>query len=281
MPENARISPQTGHRLFSHITMNWRGRPLTGHEVIVNSIAATTTRTGLTVRAELDPGSYPTGTEISDAQMAAVPLARADRRPPRRARPDDLGGYRGPGAGRGQGPPAQGPRLAQPGRDARREFEYVRHGTISIIAAMNVTTGEVITERIHRNDSAAFTGFLAMLHQMIPPHLRIHLIMDNGSSHTSRVTRAWLAAHPRFAVTYTPKHASWLNMIGQWLGVLTRRVLRRGDFASRDDLEAKITAFAIRHNKTARPYRWGYDVGADHARYLERHPSPNPCPPSR
>ena len=64
------------HRLFSHITLNWRGRPLTSHEVIVNSIAATTTRTGLTVRAGLDPGSYPTGTEISDAQMAAVPLAR-------------------------------------------------------------------------------------------------------------------------------------------------------------------------------------------------------------
>ena len=64
------------HRLFSHITMNWRGRPLTSHEVIVNSIAATTTRTGLTVHAELDTGSYPTGIEISDAQMAAVPLAR-------------------------------------------------------------------------------------------------------------------------------------------------------------------------------------------------------------
>src|SRR2546430_2856952 len=64
------------HRLFSHITMNWRGRPLTSHQVIVNSIAATTTRTGLTVRAGLDPGSYPTRTEISDAQIAAVPLAR-------------------------------------------------------------------------------------------------------------------------------------------------------------------------------------------------------------
>jgi transposase len=64
------------HRLFSHITMNWRGRPLTSHEVIVNSIAATTTRTGLTVRAELDPGSYPAGVEISDAQMAAIPLVR-------------------------------------------------------------------------------------------------------------------------------------------------------------------------------------------------------------
>jgi transposase len=165
----------------------------------------------------------------------------------------------------------------RPGQDARREFEYVRHGTISIIAAMNVTTGEVIAERIHRNDSAAFTGFLAMLHQMIPSSLRIHLIMDNGSSHTSAATRAWLAAHPRFAVTCTPKHASWLNMIEQWFGVLTRRLLRRGDFTSRDDLEAQITAFTIRHNKNARPYKWSYDADAEHARYLQRHPGPEPA----
>jgi transposase len=170
---------------------------------------------------------------------------------------------------------------ARPGRDARREFEYIRHGTISIIAAMNVTTGQVIAERIEKNDSATFTAFLAMLHQMIPPVLRIHLIMDNGSSHTSRATRAWLADHPRFSVTYTPKHASWLNMIEQWFGVLTRRLLRRGDFTSRDDLETKITAFTIRYNKTARPYKWSYDADAEHARYIERHPSPTPHPPTR
>jgi transposase len=167
---------------------------------------------------------------------------------------------------------------ARPGQDTRREFEYVRHGTISIIAAMKVTTGQVIAERIHRNDSAAFTGFLAMLGQMIPPHLRIHLIMDNGSSHTSRATRAWLAARPRFAVTCTPRHASWLNMVEQWFGVLARRLLRRGEFTSRDDLEAKITAFTIRHNKHARPYKWNYDADADHARYLERHPPPEAPP---
>src|SRR6266496_3119082 len=167
-------------------------------------------------------------------------------------------------------------RPGRPGRDARREFDYIRHGTVSILAAMNVTTGEVIAERIHRNDSQTFIAFLAMLHQMTPPHLRIHLIMDNGSSHTSRITRAWLAAHPRFAVTYTPKHASWLNMIEQWFGVLTRRLLRRGDFASRDDLETKITAFTIRHNKNARPYKWSYDANAEHARYLQRHPRPEP-----
>ena len=69
------------HRLFSHITMNWRGRPLTSHEVVVSTIAATTTRTGLTVHAELDPGRYATGVKISDAQLAALPLTRHDWHP--------------------------------------------------------------------------------------------------------------------------------------------------------------------------------------------------------
>jgi transposase len=64
------------HRLFSHITMNWRGRPLTSHDVVINSITATTTRTGLTVRARLDDGSYPTGVKVSNAQMAALPISR-------------------------------------------------------------------------------------------------------------------------------------------------------------------------------------------------------------
>jgi hypothetical protein len=72
--------------------------------------------------------------------------------------------------------------------------------------------------------------------------------------------------------------ASWLNMIEQWFGALTRRLLRRGDFTSRDDLEAKITAFTIRHNKNARPYRWSYNADAEHARCLERHPQPGPLP---
>jgi transposase len=161
---------------------------------------------------------------------------------------------------------------AQPGRDRRVEFEYKRHGTVSIVAAMDVATGQVVAERIERNDSAHFIAFLAMLDRNTDPAVRIHLVMDNGSSHTSKATRAWLAAHPRFTATYTPKHASWLNMIEPWFSALTRRVLRGGDFASRDDLEAKITAFTVRHNRTARPYKWRYDADAEHARYLARHP---------
>jgi transposase len=160
-------------------------------------------------------------------------------------------------------------------RDARREFEYVRHGTVSVVAALNVANGHVIAERIRRNDSIAFMKFLAMLDQHTAPGLRIHLIMDNGSSHTSRATRAWIAAHPRFAVTYTPKHASWLNMVEQWFSILTRKLLRRGDFASQEDLENQITEFTIGYNKTAHRWKWRYDADAEHARYLERHSSEN------
>jgi transposase len=101
-----------------------------------------------------------------------------------------------------------------PGRRARREFEYVRNGTVSIIAALHVATGQVIAEPITRNDSVTFTGFLHRLDQCTDPRLNIHLIMDNGSSHTSGATRAWIAAHPRITVTCTPKHAScwtWPN----------------------------------------------------------------------
>ncbi|GIH73560.1 IS630 family transposase [Sphaerimonospora thailandensis] len=159
---------------------------------------------------------------------------------------------------------------AEPGRAARREFEYVRHGTVSILAAMNVLSGEVLAEQIDRNDSATFIAFLTMLDQMIDPRLNIYLIMDNGASHTSRATRAWLAAHPRFKVTYTPKHASWLNVIEMWFSVLTRRLLRRGEFTSRQDLMTQIEEFTIRHNTTARPYRWRYDARTEHARYLSR-----------
>ncbi len=164
--------------------------------------------------------------------------------------------------------PQQPPR---PGRLARREFEYVRGGTVSIVAALHAATGQVVTEPIARNDSLTFTGFLHRLDQCIDPRLNIHLIMDNGSSRSSRATRAWIAAHPRITVTYTPKHASWLDMAELWFSTLTRGLLRRGEFTSRADLAAKITSFAVRYNRTARPYTWTYDARADHARHLASH----------
>lgn len=151
-------------------------------------------------------------------------------------------------------------RPVRPGQPERREFEYVRHGTVSLMAAMNVATGTVHPKIIKRNDSDTFIEFLTELDQTLDPTRKIHLILDNGSSHTSKQTRKWLREHPRFTVTYTPCHASWLNMIEIFFSILARRLLRRGDFASRDDLIEKITEFIKTYNGTAKPFRWTYDA---------------------
>jgi transposase len=151
-------------------------------------------------------------------------------------------------------------RPARPGRVERREFEYVRHGTVSLMAAMNVTTGTIHPKIIKRNDSATFIEFLTELAATVDPDKKIHLILDNGSSHTSKATRKWIKEHPRITVTYTPCHASWLNMIEIFFSILTRRMLRRGDFASREDLLQKITTFITTYNTTAKPFRWTYDA---------------------
>jgi transposase len=146
-----------------------------------------------------------------------------------------------------------------PGRSVRQEFEYLRHGTVSIVAALNVRTGQVLTEPITRNDSATFQTFLTMLDQAIEPDKQIHVVLDNGSSHVAKSTRAWLDAHPRWHVHWTPVHASWLNQIELYFSALTRRVIRHGDFSSRADLIDKIETYVIDKNTTAKPYRWTYD----------------------
>ena len=148
----------------------------------------------------------------------------------------------------------------RPGRRTRREFEYVRHGTISIVAALNVHSGQVLTERIEKNNAATFIGFLRLLDRSIPQDTDIHLVMDNGSSHVAKKTKAWLTAHPRFHIHHTPKHASWLNQVELFFSTLTRRLLRRGQFTSRDELAARIDEFVLAYDEhDAKPYRWTYD----------------------
>ena len=148
----------------------------------------------------------------------------------------------------------------RPGQRTRREFEYVRHGTVSIIAALNVHTGQVLTQTIERNNADTFIGFLRTLDTTVPAGTDIHLVMDNGSSHVAKKTKAWLAARPRFQIHHTPKHASWLNQIELFFSTLTRRLLRRGEFTSRTDLTARIDDFALAYDEhDAKPCRWTYD----------------------
>jgi transposase len=146
-----------------------------------------------------------------------------------------------------------------PGQLARREFEYVRHGTASLVAAFDIDTGQAVTEVIRRNDADTFIGFLHCLDQLIEPARDIHVVLDNGSSHVAKKTKAWLAAHPRWHVHWTPPHASWLNQVELYFSAMTRAVIRHGDFTSRNDLIDKIETYVIAKNDTAKPYRWTYD----------------------
>jgi transposase len=146
-----------------------------------------------------------------------------------------------------------------PGRRERVEFEYRRHGTASIVAALDVHSGNVVATDIPRNTAAHFIGFLETIDGDVDASLDIHLILDNGSSHVAKATKAWLAAHPRFHVHHTPKHASWLNQVELVFSILTRRLLRRGEFSCRDDLVAKIMAWIAEYDRTAKPFAWTYD----------------------
>ncbi len=148
---------------------------------------------------------------------------------------------------------------ARPGHPARTEFEYARHGTASLMAAFDVATGQAVTETIRRNDADTFIRFLHGLDQQIHPARDIHVVLDNGSSHTAKKTRAWLAAHPRWHVHWTPPHASWLNQVELYFSAMARAVIRHGDFTSRDDLIDKLDTYVIEKNTTAKPYRWTYD----------------------
>lgn len=152
--------------------------------------------------------------------------------------------------------PDQPPRQ---GRLRRREFEYVRHGTASLFAALDVHTGEVLAEPIHgKNNSINFCGFLDDIERAVDPALAIHVVLDNGSSHVSKHTRAWFDAHPRWHVHYTPPHASWANQVELFFSVLQRKVINNGDFASRDDLISKMLRFIADYDQTARPFKWTY-----------------------
>ena len=139
-----------------------------------------------------------------------------------------------------------------PGRPARQEHEYVRHGTANLLAALDVHGGGIYQATdLDRNTAANFIAFLG--------ELDVHVILDNGSSHVALATRWWFHKHQRFHPHYTPSHASWLNQAELFFSILTRRLLRRGEFASVTELVDRIMAFIAEYNHTARPFRWTYD----------------------
>ena len=145
-----------------------------------------------------------------------------------------------------------------PGRAERHGFEYYRHGTLSLYAALNTRTGEVLGRTASRHTSDEFVMFLGSVVETQPRHQEIHIIVDNLSAHKTQKVRTFLAAHPSVRLHYTPTYSSWLNQVELWFSKIERDVIARGIFASVTDLRRKLMRYIKQYNKTAKPFRWSY-----------------------
>ena len=145
-----------------------------------------------------------------------------------------------------------------PGRAERHGFEYHRHGTLSLYAALNTRTGEVIGQTAARHTSEDFLAFLTQVVDAQPRRREVHIILDNLATHKTQKVRTFLAAHPHVHLHFTPTYSSWLNQVELWFAKIERQVLARGIFTSVADLRRKILRFIRRYNTAAKPVRWSY-----------------------
>jgi transposase len=145
----------------------------------------------------------------------------------------------------------------QPGQPVRREFEYVRHGTLCLMGAFDVRRGKIFGFTAEGRNGDTFLDLLDHVDDCYPKG-RGHLVMDNLSDHDTDDVNQWLDDHPRWTRHFTPKHASWLNQVEDAFSILDKRVLARGSFTSKDDLRDKIYAYLGWHNQTDQPFHWTY-----------------------
>ncbi len=137
----------------------------------------------------------------------------------------------------------------RPGLPERRTHDYLRHGTTTLFAALDVATGEVIG-RLHRRPRAReFLKFLALLDERIPTHTDVHMVMDNDGTHKTSAVKRGFARHPRFHPHFTPTSASWINQVERWFAEITRQLIRRGTHRSARELEQAIRAYLDTYNQ--------------------------------
>jgi len=134
--------------------------------------------------------------------------------------------------------------------------DYVRHGTTTLFAALDIATGTVFTECKPRHRHQEFLAFLRRLETCIPEELDVHLIVDNYATHKHPKLPTWLAQRPRYHIHYTPTYSSWLNQVERWFALITHRAIRRGSFRSVKDLIQKIDSFVQHYNRSSRPFVW-------------------------
>jgi hypothetical protein len=143
-----------------------------------------------------------------------------------------------------------------PGVPERRSFDYVRHGTTGLFAALNTATGKVIGQLSAQHRAVDFRDFLARTGRQTGPALAVHVICDNLSTHKAPVVHRCLLAHPRFLLHFTPTCVSWLNQIERWFAELQRRCPERGVFCSLDELTTALEEWIKLWNEGARPFTW-------------------------
>ena len=145
-----------------------------------------------------------------------------------------------------------------PGRAERHGFEYYRHGTLSLYAALNTATGEVLGKTAARHTSEEFVGFLTDIVAHQAGNREIHIIADNLSAHKTQRVRDFLQTHPNVHMHYTPTYSSWLNQVEIWFSKIERDVIARGIFTSVKDLSKKLMAYIRLYNNVAKPIKWSY-----------------------
>src|SRR6266705_1937990 len=145
-----------------------------------------------------------------------------------------------------------------PARAERHGFEYYRHGTLSLYAALNTATGRVHGKTAARHTSREFVAFLQEVLSLCPPRQQIHIILDNLSAHKTQAVREFLQQHPRVRFHFTPTYSSWLNQVEIWFAKIEREVIARGIFTSVSDLARKLRRYINAYSANARPIRWKY-----------------------
>jgi transposase len=145
-----------------------------------------------------------------------------------------------------------------PGRFERHGFEYVRRGTLSLYAALNTKTGEVIGRTAPRHTTEEFVAFLAAVIAEQPPGQEVHVILDNLSTHKTKRVKEFLELHANVRLHFTPTYSSWLNQVELWFSKIERDLINRGIFRSAADLQRKLMHYISAHNKSASPIKWRY-----------------------
>jgi len=134
--------------------------------------------------------------------------------------------------------------------------DYRRHGTTTLFAALDVASGQVLSQCRKRHRHQEYLDFLKHVEQNVPADLDLHVVVDNYATHKHARVRRWLGLHPRWHVHYTPTYASWLNQVETWFSIITQRAIRRGSFRSVRQLVEKIERFVADHNARSQPFVW-------------------------